>query len=76
MSSVEHGAAVQKQLTDDKTRLCLLTDELFEQVPGPTLLVDKASRAMPVKRKSFAERRCRSLFPRSSARKPSALRIG
>jgi len=50
MPSVEHGAAVQKQLTDDKTRLCLLIDDVFEQVPEPILLVDKASRANRVNR--------------------------
>jgi PAS domain S-box-containing protein len=44
MSSVELAAVVQSQLADDKAA-SLLIDEVFDQVPEPILLVDKASRA-------------------------------
>jgi PAS domain S-box-containing protein len=44
MSSVELAAVVQSQLADDKVA-SLLIDEVFDQVPEPILLVDKASRA-------------------------------
>jgi PAS domain S-box-containing protein len=37
-------------IADDKTRLCLLIDGLFEQGPEVISLVDKASRAMRVNR--------------------------
>jgi PAS domain-containing protein len=47
---VTSAAARVYLIADDKTRLCLLIDGLLEQLPETILLVDKAARAMRVKR--------------------------